>query len=158
MNIEILLDSLDKAPTILEDLISEIPQSVFKNKRIPEKWCIHEHTCHLYDAQKMMIDRFNIFKATKRPSFTPFLPGTNDTPDDHLIDMDLKTSLEGFRTDRKSMVALLKTFTVEDWGNEATHPEYIQYNPKLFLRHIVMHDHFHMYRIEELWLTADGYL
>jgi len=25
-------------------------------------------------------------------------------------------------------------------------------------RHILMHDHWHMYRMEELWLTRDAYL
>ena len=49
-------------------------------------------------------------------------------------------------------------FDVEHWTRKAKHKEYIEYTPYIMLRHILMHDHFHMYRIEELWLTTDEFL
>ena len=44
------------------------------------------------------------------------------------------------------------------WQKTATHPEYAQYSFYILVRHILMHDHWHMYRMEELWLTRDEYL
>ncbi len=152
------LEVLKKAPDFLEELVGEVPDDRLKKRRIPGKWSIHEHACHLPDAQQMILERFQTFKEVPSPKFTPFLPGTDDTPDDHLQNMDLQKALQDFSTGRHKLVALLETFTEEDWKNEGYHPEYEQYNPRLFLRHVMMHDHFHMYRIEELWLTTDEYL
>lgn len=156
--IEQKMEVLEKAPDFLEELIEKIPEKRLKIRRKPGKWSIHEHACHLSDSQKMILDRFQTFKEVKNPEFTPFIPGTDDTPDDHLSNMDLQKALRDFRTDRNNMLKLLDTFTEDDWQNQASHPEYEKYNPKLFLRHVMLHDQFHMYRIEQLWLTRDEYL
>lgn len=158
MTIPDKLAILSATPMILAEMLEEIPSSMLKQKRIPGKWCIHEHACHLKDAQGMMRNRFQIFKNTPNPVFEPFLPGSDSTPDNHLINMDLDSSVKSFTEDRKELINFLETFTDEDWENEGTHPEYRRYTPAIFLRHIMMHDHLHMYRIEELWLTNDDYL
>ena len=158
MNIAAHIDILKKAPDLLEELISEIPTAILKKRRKTGKWSIHEHACHLCESQKMMIERFKVFKFTTNPRFDPYLPGTAETPDDVLLHMDLQSSLQIFRKDRKKLIDLLHAFDENDWNKEAIHPEYIKFTPAIFLRHIVMHDHFHMYRIEELWLTTDAYL
>lgn len=152
------LEILSATPHILKEMLDEIPPSSLKQRRIPGKWSIHEHACHLYDAQGMMLSRFETFKTIRNPVFQPFIPGSDATPDDHLIRMDLETSIKSFETDRKKLVTFLQTFNGDDWNNEGSHPEYSTYTPAIFLRHIMMHDHFHMYRIEELWLTTDEFL
>lgn len=43
-------------------------------------------------------------------------------------------------------------------SRSARHPEYTLYTPYVMLRHMMMHDYLHMYRIEELWLTRPEYL
>ncbi len=158
MTINDKITLLGQTPYLLKELLEEIPVKLLKIRRIPGKWCIHEHVCHLYLAQPMMIRRFKSFKENKNPEFIPYLPGTAETPDDPLMKMELGECLEGFENDRKTMIQLLNTFSKEDWENEGRHPEYIKFTPEIFLRHIVMHDHLHMYRIEELWLTTDDYL
>jgi uncharacterized damage-inducible protein DinB len=155
--ISTFLSQMQQAPAILKDLISKIPPHLHKQRRIPNKWSIHEHACHLADVHSMMIERFQRFKNEKNPAFEPFLPGTS-VSDDHLMEMNLATALEQFEKERKELIRFLESFTEDDWANTATHPEYRQYSAEIFLRHIMMHDHLHMYRIEELWLTADAYL
>ena len=157
MLIETKLEILARAPDLLEELLSEIPTKILKERRIFGKWSIHEHAVHLPEAQEMIIKRFNRFKKEKNPVFQPYLPG-NTVSDDYLIDLDLTTSLDKFRKGRKEMVSLLKTFSQDDWNNEGRHPEYKMINARLWIRHVLMHDHFHMYRIEELWLTTEKYL
>ncbi|MDA0195055.1 MAG: hypothetical protein O2951_08420 [Bacteroidetes bacterium] len=56
------------------------------------------------------------------------------------------------------MVSLVKSFENDLWSKTAVHPEFNKYSHYILLRHAMMHDHFHMYRIEELWLTKDEYL
>lgn len=158
MNRQDILSIIEKAPSLLEDLISEIPGEILKLKRRPGKWSIHENACHLAEVHRMMIERFKLFKTVRNPVIKPYLPGSTETPDDYLMDLDLHDCLGRFRKDRAIMLDLLQTFSEEDWTNPGSHPEYIKFNPEIFLRHIMMHDHLHMYRIEELWLTTPDYL
>jgi len=153
-----IISILEKAPSTLKDLLSEIPGNMLKIKRRPEKWSIHENACHLAEVHPMMIKRFKRFKSEKNPEFKPYLPGSDTTPDDNLIDLNLIESLARFEDDRKELIELVSTFTEQDWINEAIHPEYIIFTAEIFLRHIMMHDQLHMYRIEELWLTRDAFL
>ncbi len=152
------LNQLAENPKLLEDLLNDIPEEILKSRRIKGKWSIHEHVCHLAEAQSMMIERFRTFKTVKNPAFQPYLPGTSTTPDDYLMLMDFQESLVKIKNDRIEMISFLETFSEEDWQNQGSHPEYKAFSADIFLRHIIMHDHLHMYRIEELWLTEDEYL
>ena len=152
------LDTLKQTPSMLRELVREIPVKLLKQHRIAGKWSIHEHVCHLYDAQKMMLERFKVFKTVQNPSFSPYLPGSENTPSTHLLDLDMDECLDAFEKDRKELINFLALFSKEDWENEGHHPEYSRFSAAIFLRHIMMHDHFHMYRIEELWLTTEKFL
>jgi len=126
-------------------------------ERIPGKWTIHEHAAHLADVQPMLINRFEIFKNNPEPEFKPYLPGVT-LDDKHLAKMDLEKVVDDFETLRKELLALLNTFSESDWAKPGKHPEYSTYNAHILVRHVLMHDHFHMYRIEELWITQDDFL
>jgi len=155
--IDVMQRNLADAPILLKDLLRQIPPSLLKVRRHPERWSIHEHTCHLADVQPLLYDRFLTFKNADHPVFQPFLPGTN-VDDSHLLTMDLQAALHTFTLERARLLDQLETFTEADWRKQASHPEYNVYTPEILLRHVLMHDYLHMYRIEELWLTREGYL
>ena len=152
-----LIDCLDQSPPILNDLIAGIPSEILKQRRIPGKWCIHEHACHLAQAEEMILQRFKSFKNLEYPEFQPFLPGET-VSSDHLIYLNLDESIRMYAINRKKLIDLVNSFDESIWNKKATHHEYIEYNALILLRHTLMHDHFHMYRIEELWLTKDEFL
>ena len=150
-----LIDSLARSPAILTDMLQDIPEGALKLRRKPGKWSIHENACHLAASDQMILERFQRFSHERHPTFKLYLPGT--TVEDNLMDADMDVSMRDFSQSRKAMVELLRTFDDAQWSNAATHPEYALYNPYILLRHTLMHDHFHMYRIEELWLTREEY-
>jgi hypothetical protein len=156
-DIELLLNHLADTPAILTNLLRSIPKSEVKTARIRGKWSIHENACHLAESERMILDRFYVFGKESHPVFTPYLPGKTVSAD-HLLDLDLDVQMQKFTELRNEMVALLRSFTPDIWSRDATHPEYKEYTPYILLRHILLHDHFHMYRMEELWLTHDAYL
>ena len=138
MTITDKLETLANTPNILVELLEEIPTNILKIRRIKNKWSIHEHVCHLYESQKMMMERFRIFKRTKNPEFIPYLPGSASTPDDYLINLDMSASLESFIKDRLELIEYLKSFSKDDWENQGVHPEYINYTPAIFFA--IYHD------------------
>jgi len=124
---------------------------------MPGKWSIHEHACHIATGdQSGFIDRFKQFINEQRPIIKP-LSGESFPPD-YLIKMDLNEALDIFFEKRKELISLVRSADKSIWVKEAEHPEYQIYTPYIMLRHRLMHDHFHMYRIEELWLANEEYL
>jgi len=152
MEKEKIINSLEQSPVILKELMAEMPAERMKERRIPGKWSAHEHACHLSKAQQVMVERVKRFLVEERPVFVPYFPGKADTVMD-LLQMDLRGSLDAFAASRAEFVGLLRQLKDADWNKRAEHPEYFEYTPYIMARHILMHDHVHMYRIEELWLT-----
>lgn len=148
---------LKQSPIILKNLLIQIPSELYKIRRIPGKWSIHEHACHIATGdQSGFMDRFKQFINEQKPKIKP-LSGESFPPD-YLIKMDLSEALEIFFEKRKDLVNLVNSADKSIWIKEAEHPEYQNYTPYIMLRHRLLHDHFHMYRIEELWLTKEEYL
>jgi uncharacterized damage-inducible protein DinB len=155
--IRLFINQLEQNILIYEDLLADIPKESMKVRRMAEKWSIHEHACHMAEVEHLMYDRFLTFKNVEYPVFQPFLQ-EKARPDIHLLEMDFKKAIRHFKQERTRTVQLVRGFDENDWKKEATHPEYKEYNAKILLRHLLMHDNFHMYRMEELWLTRDPYL
>jgi len=152
-----ILASLEAVPDVLRNILDDIPESELKKQRIPGKWSIHEHACHLADVQPMLIRSLETLRDDENPMIKPFLPGINETTD-HLIKMNLAESIEQFSKYRKIFLKIAEQFPQEMWHKEASHPEYKTYTPYILLRHVLMHDYFHTYRIEQLWLTTEEHL
>ncbi|MEO1033751.1 MAG: DinB family protein [Bacteroidota bacterium] len=152
-----LIEGIGQSPEILHELITSIPESRLKQKLIPNKWSIHEHVCHLAMAEEMIIRRFRDFKDRPNPQFQSYQP--NDRSDyDKLMHLDMWNYLDRYKDIRHQTIELIKNFDARIWRKEATHEEYIDYSAFIFLRHVLMHDFFHMYRIEELALTKETHL
>ncbi len=152
-----LMTNLNSTPLLLRAFIGQIPVVLLKSRRKPNKWSIHEHACHLAQAEVMIQERFKKFKAEDQPEFNPYLPG-NTISDKDLINLDLSEQLYQFEATRNQTLSLLKGFDDAMWSKEGKHPEYTNYSALILLRHLLMHDYFHMYRMEELWLTKQEYL
>jgi uncharacterized damage-inducible protein DinB len=149
--------NLADSPIILDGMLAQIHPSLLKQRRIEGKWSIHEHACHLVEVQKMLNDRFQRIKEKNISEISPYLPGKN-IDDSVLIDMNLENALQAFHEYREKLLNIVGDVDPKSWNTEITHPEYTYYTPYILLRHILMHDHLHMYRIEELWLTTDSFL
>lgn len=147
--IETILNALSETPRLLKELISEIDPKLYKKKIIEGKWSIHENATHIavgdiYIFQKMLKD----FKEKQKPTFES-LSGENFA-EDFFIELDLKKSINDFFEIRQRTIELAKEFNSNDWNKLAIHPEYKTYTPYIMLRHILMHDHNHLYKIEDM--------
>lgn len=143
-------------PALLRDLLREIPTDLHKAARKPGKWTIHEHAVHLTMIDEIMIGRLDLFRRQEQPVITPYQPG-KDEEAGSLLEMNLEDRLAGFDGSRARLIVAFEKLTPAEWEREATHPEYVRFTPGIMLRHLMMHDHHHLYRIEELWLTRDAF-
>ena len=113
---------------------------------------------HLAQVQPMLVKRIERFLNEDRPEFVPYIPGTGSEEPVTPPRMEIETALDQFAGDRARHLQLLEGADETTWKKLGSHPEYEEYSLHILARHILMHDHWHMYRMEELWLTRDAYL
>jgi hypothetical protein len=92
------------------------------------------------------------------PEFFPYIPKDDQDAPDTPRRMDVTAALEQFARCRDKQLNLLEGADDATWKKTAVHPEYEIYSFYILVRHTLMHDYWHMYRMEELWLTKDAYL
>jgi len=153
-----LLSGLKAAPKILREFIVAIPEEKRMLRRGEGFWTIAEHVSHLAEVQPMLLQRFRRFMEEEQPEFVPFIPGKAGEEAEARACMDIAAALQQFAECRAQQLLLLEKSEGVCWQKTAVHPEYDQYSLAIFTRHVFMHDYWHMYRIEELWLAKDAYL
>lgn len=150
-----LLAGLALTPKLLAELVMGIPAERLDLRRGENFWTIAEHVSHLAEVQPMLLGRLERLVAEDHPEFIPFIP--TDEPSTPFR-QEMAAALEQFATFRAKQLQLLEKLERETFAKSGSHPEYDSYTLYILTRHILMHDHWHMYRIEELWLTKDPYL
>jgi uncharacterized damage-inducible protein DinB len=153
-----LLEGLKRTPKILSEFVETIPENKLDLRRGDGFWTIAEHVSHLAQVQPMLLDRFNRFMTEDHPEFVPYLPGKDEDEPETPVRMDMSEALEQFVQFRKKQHILLEDASESMWHKTGKHQEYDRYSLYILTRHTLMHDYWHMYRIEELWLTKDTYL
>jgi len=150
-------ETLKRSPIILKGLLKSIHSISYKEVLIPGKWTIHEHVCHLAEAHEMLNGRMKRFLEEDEPDFKPYFPDKEESSIP-LIERNMDEMVTKFLSLRTEILAESEKLPGNFWSKQAKHPEYYLYTPLIMFRHMMMHDHLHMYRIEELWLTKSDFL
>jgi uncharacterized damage-inducible protein DinB len=153
-----LLEGLKRTPKILSEFVKTIPEGKMDLRRGEGFWTVAEHVSHLVQVQPMLLDRCQRFINEDRPEFVPYIPASGKDEPDTPPRMNMTAALVQFAQYRNKQLELLESADDITWRKTATHPEYENYSLYILTRHTLMHDFWHMYRIEELWLTRDAYL
>jgi len=138
--------------------VNTIPESRLNLRRGDGFWTVAEHVSHLAQVQPMLLERFQRFIQEEHPEFVPYIPGGGQGEPGPPPRMSMAAAIERFTRTRHQQLVLLEGAGDSIWRRTATHPEYEAYSFYILTRHTLMHDFWHMYRIEELWLTGDAYL
>jgi uncharacterized damage-inducible protein DinB len=154
---EELIEGLKIGPKILEDFVSGIPEAQLHRRRREGFWSLYEHAEHLAIVQLMLYKRLERFVKEERPEFVPYFPDEQEEKKEKKI-KPIADILSSFARWRDKQVKLIESGDAALWEKTAIHPEYEQYGFKILVRHILLHDSFHLYRMEELWLSKDEYL
>lgn len=152
-----ILRGLADSYAILSNFVAGIPEDALHEKRGEGFWSITEHVAHLAEVQPMGLGRINRMLDEDSPEFVPYFPAEDETAETP-SPQPMEKILADFKTGRDAIIERLSACSDADWQRTAIHPEYTQYGIHIFARHILMHDHWHMYRMEELFLTRDEYL
>lgn len=143
-------------PFVIENYLAQIPEESRVIKRNADTWTIKEHIFHLVGVQEMLIGRMNKIIQENDPKIEPYFPDKEkDTKKEKY--RSINSALKDYKRFRKQETAIIKNLDNITLDKTADHKEYIKYTIRLMISHMIYHEYWHMYRIEEIWLTKDEY-
>jgi uncharacterized damage-inducible protein DinB len=147
------ITALENNKKILKQFIEQMTEEEI-NRRIRDYWTIYEHIDHLVVCQKMLLGRIEQFLKEDNPVMKPYNP--EDKP---------KTSKESveeliyeFCELRDKQIKLIKKAKKTVWEKVGSHKEYSKYSFEILIRHTLLHDSWHMLRMEELWIMKEEFI
>ena len=150
----ILTSALETAPGVIIPLIREVPPQILKRRPSPAKWSAYEHACHLSQSDALFRERLDLILSTP----APFIRSAEPTPEEEAgsyLDLDLDESLDRYVRERAALVERLKKLSPDEWQKTAVHEAFDHYSVFIMFRHLLNHEMFHAYRVEELLLKKD---
>ncbi|MDP4180089.1 MAG: DinB family protein [Bacillota bacterium] len=152
-NKENLLNTFQSMPDNVSEYIKNIPCDLLDRKRTEDSWTIREHIYHIVSVQEMLYLRILNIKNEENPVITPYFP---ENEKDIVTRYDsISEALGWYKECRQKQSLLINQLSESDLEKEAKHDEYILYNIPIMINHMIFHEYWHLYRIEELWLTRD---
>ncbi len=150
----ILISALETAPGVIVPLIREVPAEILKRRPREGKWSAYEHAIHLSQSDVAFRARLDLILSEPEP----LIKTIENSPEDEagaMLEVDLDASLDRYVRERASLVERLKKLTPEEWQKKAVHEAFDHYSVFIMFRHLLNHEMFHAYRIEELLLKKD---
>ncbi|MBN1646715.1 MAG: DinB family protein [Spirochaetales bacterium] len=147
--IEIYLNQMEQNRDIFKGLLSDIAADRMTEIFYEGMWNVKEHVKHLLMTQSLLKKRIELFIEEEHPRITPYYP-EKDTIDST---GNVSDYLTGFCAIRDEQLALIRTAEEPVFTRTGIHPGYVKYSFPILLRHIILHDQFHLYRIENAGLA-----
>jgi uncharacterized damage-inducible protein DinB len=148
------LDVLEGSKEILKQFVEQLTEAEI-NRRIKDYWTIYEHIDHLVVCQKLYLGRLGQFIKEDNPVMKPFTPEDNPTIENRKSTDRL---IADFCALRDNQIKLIKKAKKDVWVKTGKHEEYERYSFEILIRHMILHDSYHMYRMEELWIEKEKYI
>lgn len=149
-----MFKTLELNKSILGQFLGAMTEAEIQ-RRIRGYWTIAEHLSHLVDSQDITIRRIGLIFEQDEPKIVPF------TPSDDIKNQKAPSTAELFERfcqKRDAQLKLLKRAKPRDWTKTVTHPEYTRYSLEILVRHTLLHDTFHMARMEQLWIMKEEFI
>ncbi len=155
MDYDKIIAALAKNGDLFKNMLEGLSRDEYLWKPAPEKWCLLEVVCHLFDEE-----REDFWARTKHVLETPDLPMKPIYPATWVAsrkysEQDYASVLEKFLAERAASVQWLRSLKAPAWGNSYQHPELGTLTARLFLVNWLDHDYLHIRQILSL---KHGYL
>lgn len=150
MKTELVIADLERNKEVFRSLLSGLPEEIYLWKPSPEKWCLLEVICHLYDEER------EDFRArTELVLETPEKPMPRINPQDWVTEREYmlknyETMLSKFTEERERSVEWLRSLKNPKWDNCYMHPDRGALPATLFFKNWLAHDYHHIRQINRI--------
>jgi hypothetical protein len=151
----IIILTLKNLPVLINDYLIQIPQKDIDIKRNKDTWTIREHFYHIVSVQQMLYERILKIRNDINPFIQPYFPTEEENIRNRFNSHD--EAFTKYNEFRSKQISVVDQLTPEEFTRKAEHPQYKEYSMLILLNHMIFHEYWHMYRIEEIWLTKDEF-
>ena len=150
MDYQEITKELSSNKTIFRQMLSGLYEDMILWRPLPEKWCMLEIICHLYDEER------EDFRArTKQVLEIPGLQLPQFDPQAWVesrryMEQDYQAKLDDFLEERTQSVEWLQNLADPDWNNAYDHPKLGKMTAWMFLSNWLAHDYLHIRQVMKL--------
>ena len=150
MEVKRIIEDLSRNREVFRELLKDIQEQLYLWKPGPEKWCLLEVICHLYDEEREDFRaRTHHVLETPNAPMTPFDPLALVTKRKYM-QQDFNEKLGAFLQERTRSVEWLLSLQSPKWDNTYTHPKLGSLTAKMFLTNWLAHDYLHIRQINRI--------
>jgi len=142
-----IVEQLEKNKFVFQSLLEEVPNEFITWRPRPNKWCLLEIICHLYDEEQFDF-RFRTQWVLENPNELPPPFNPLDWVKEHkYMEQDFEDILNKFLNKRDTSIDWLKSLQNPKWDNSYNHSRLGKVTAKHFLDNWLAHDYLHIRQI-----------
>jgi hypothetical protein len=150
MNQSYIIKKLEADTETFKSLFNNLSKEEYLWKPQPEKWCLLEITCHLYDEEREDF-RARLKHALETPKEKlPSIDPVGWVTSRKYSEQDFETTVNNFLEERKISIDWLNSLENPNWKNAYHHHKFGEMSAGMFLANWLAHDYLHIRQILNL--------
>lgn len=147
MDHSFIINTLETNKAQFNSLLQNLSKEELLWRAAPEKWCLLEIICHLYDEEREDF-RTRVKHTLENPDLPlPSIDPASWVKERHYLEQNFDGKLHSFLEEREQSVRWLKSLTNPQWKNTHLHPKFGPMSAEFFLANWLAHDYLHMRQI-----------
>jgi hypothetical protein len=147
MNYSGIILELKRNVAIFSSLLTGLSKEEYTWKPAPEKWCLLEIICHLYDEEREDF-RARLKQVLENPDLPlPPIDPVGWVSQRNYMQQNFEEKIRQFTEERKQSIAWLESLSSPEWKNAYVHPKFGPLSAELFLANWLEHDYLHFRQI-----------
>lgn len=147
MSQNLIIDELRRNKAVFESLLSGTSSEQHLWKPAPEKWCLLEVVCHLFDEEREDF-RARVKHCLDDPnSPLPSIDPVGWVLERNYIGQDFDKMVARFLGERENSIKWLKSLERINWESGHDHPKLGKMTASLYLSNWLAHDYIHVRQI-----------
>jgi DinB superfamily len=150
MDHSFVVQQLSLNQNTFKDLLSGISKDFYMWKPKPDKWCLLEIVCHLYDEEQFDFKARTQHILENVQTDPSAIDPAGWVKTKKYLEQNYEDMLKKFLEERKKSVDWLNSLKEPDWKNQYIHPKFGPMSAEFFLSNWLAHDYLHFRQITAL--------
>lgn len=147
MNYTAITQELSRNRDVFNGLLTGLTEKEYLWKPNPEKWCLLEIICHLYDEEREDFRARTRHVLETRTDPLPSIDPPGWVQERKYIKQNFADKLGMFLKEREKSVEWLQSLQSPKWDNAYEHPKFGLMTAKMLLSNWLAHDYLHIRQI-----------
>jgi|SRR5579863_5404694 len=143
----IIIDNLARNKDVFKSLLSGLSAEEYTYKIQPDKWCLLEIICHLYDEEREDFRARTKHTLEQQESSWLTINPQNWPAERNYMQNGYEETIHKFLQEREQSIAWLKGLKNPDWDKFYVHPKVGNVTALLLLKNWLAHDYLHFRQI-----------